>query len=189
MSTMYKRNYNILSEKHKEFFIPTLLLSLSMYAANFADEIIAGNLIGSNALAAVALVIPVTTLFCVIYWIFGLGGSVLASTSKAERDQKGANEYFTISMVSLLIVGIIIALLGNYFLSDIVYLLSHNGSLAPYVSDYAKVLILGTPITLITFGVTYFMRADGEPNLATIVLLTSNILNVILDFVYIQYFY
>lgn len=84
---MFERNYNIISAKYKKFLLPTVILSMAMYMSVIIDGIIVGNLIGPNALAAIALLIPITGLFSTIYWTFGIGGSVLSAIAKAERNE------------------------------------------------------------------------------------------------------
>jgi len=185
---MFERNYNIISRKYKEFFLPTVLLSMSMYLSFLINGIIVGNLIGPNGLAAIALMIPVTGLFSTIYWTFGIGGSVLASIAKAERNEEKSKLYFTISIISLLICGLIIAIIGYFYINSIAAIFTTSKILYPLFIDYGKILFIGVPFLFIALGTSYFMRAEGKPHLATSVLISSNVTTVIMNIIYIKSF-
>jgi Na+-driven multidrug efflux pump/anti-sigma regulatory factor (Ser/Thr protein kinase) len=185
---MFKRNYNIISAKYKKFLLPTIILSMAMYMSIIIDGIIVGNLIGSNALGAIALLIPITGLFSTIYWTFGIGGSVLSSISKAERSEEKSRIYFSLSIASLLLIGLIIASAGFFYIEYISKILTTSAILSPLVIEYGRILFIGSPLLFIALGMSYFMRAEDKPQLATAVLLSSNIVKIIMDIVYIKFF-
>jgi Na+-driven multidrug efflux pump len=107
---MYERNYKLLNSKFKEFFFPTLFTSMTGNICMVADSIIVSNLIGAVALSAIQPITPLSTFINLIYWMIGLGGSVLCSIAKAEFDDKKANGIFSISITSLLLIGILIGI-------------------------------------------------------------------------------
>lgn len=45
-----------------------------------------------------------------------------------------------------------------------------NQQLFQLVNDYLGFIFLGTPLMLLSLGFSYFIRAEGKPNLATMVL-------------------
>lgn len=185
---MFERNYNIISAKYKKFLLPTVILSMAMYMSVIIDGIIVGNLIGPNALAAIALLIPITGLFSTIYWTFGIGGSVLSAIAKAERNEMKSRIYFSLSIISLLVIGLVIAILGFFYIGEISKVFSNSEVLLPFVIDYGRILFMGAPLLFIALGISYFMRAEDKPHLATAVLISSNFVNIIMDIVYIKFF-
>ncbi|WP_169805443.1 MATE family efflux transporter [Methanobrevibacter cuticularis] len=186
---MFERNFKLTYAKYKEFFLPTLLITASINVTSVIDSIIIGNLIGSNALAATVLCIPIMTIITCLEMILGFGGSTLAVISKAEHKFLRSKQIFTISILSLLIIGLFMAIFGNIFLIDISNVLTQgNQSLSYLVSDYLGFIFLGTPLMLISLGISYFIRAEGKPKTATMVFIIANIVNVIMDIVFIEYF-
>lgn len=123
---MYERNYKLISEKFKEFFLPTLLMSMAMNISVFVDTLIVGNLLGSINISAMALIAPIFTFVNLIYWMVGLGGSLLASVSKAERNNEKGDMYFTSSMFMLLVIGLLFSVFGLVFLNNIITSLKSN---------------------------------------------------------------
>ena len=97
---MYERNYNLLRAKFSEFFLPTIFTSMAGNICLFVDGLIVSFLIGASNLAPIQIVAPVITFVNLIYWMIGLGGSVLCSVAKAEFDEEGSNSYFSVSIIS-----------------------------------------------------------------------------------------
>ena len=116
---MYERNYDLLRSKFKEFFLPTLFTSMAGNICLFVDGLIVSFLIGAGNLAPIQSVAPVITFVNLIYWMIGLGCSVLCSVAKAEFDDKKSNSYFSVSLTSLLSIGILITILGLLFSNKI----------------------------------------------------------------------
>ena len=182
---MYERNYNLISDKFKEFFLPTLLMSMAINTSTFIDTLIVGNTLGPINISAMALIAPIITFINLIYWMIGLGGSLLVSVSKAERNEEKADMYFTLSMALLAVIGILFSVFGIIFLDNIVNTLTTNPALAVLVKKFLGVYFLGSPFLFVLMGIAYFIRADGKPRLSFYALLISNAVNLVLDLVFI----
>jgi putative MATE family efflux protein len=153
-----------------------------------ADSIIVSNLIGAVALSAIQPITPLSTFINLIYWMIGLGGSVLCSIAKAEFDDKKANGIFSISIMSLLLIGILIAILGTLFSTQVVSILCSSSDLQPLVLQYYSVYVLGMPFLCYIMSLSYFIRADGITTLPFRALLVSNVVNIICDMIFIGAF-
>lgn len=185
---MYKRNYSILSEKYNEFFFSALLMSITMNVSTIVDSIIIGVILGPTNLAAMALINPLFVFFAVLNRLIAFGGSILVSTSKAERKEEQANMYFTMSTLMMLIIGVIISLLSIIIINNLSGVLKIDASLLELFKNFATIFLLASPLLLILFGMPFFMRVDNRPRLAIIVVVVLNIVNIIMDLVYIVIF-
>jgi len=182
---MYERNYNLVSAKFKEFFLPTLLMSMAMNISTFMDTVIVGNTLGPINISAMALIAPIITFINLIYWMVGLGGSLLSAVAKADRDEEKSDMFFTVSIILLITIGVAFSVLGLVFLNNLVAALTSNPQLAVLVSRFLGVYFMGSPLLFILMGIAYFIRADGKPRLSFYALLIANIINLIMDFFYI----
>ncbi len=185
---MYERNYKLVGDKFKEFFIPTLFTSMTGNICILVDSIIVSNLIGAVALSAIQPVEPLGTLVNLIYWMIGLGGSVMCSIAKAEFDDEKSNRIFSVAVISLLLIGILLSVLGTLFSSQIVAVLCPSAQIQPIVFQYYSIYILGIPFLCFIMSLSYFIRADGIASLPFRALLVSNVANIIFDFVFIGMF-
>ena len=182
---MYERSYKLVSAKFREFFLPTLLMSMAMNISTFMDTLIVGNTLGPINISAMALIAPIITFINLVYWMIGLGGSLLSAVSKAERNQEKSDMYFTISIVLLILVGTCFSVLGLVFMDNLVAALTSNPQLAFLVERFLGVYFMGSPLLFFLMGIAYFIRADGMPKLSFYALLVSNIVNLVLDLFYI----
>ncbi|WP_303739462.1 MATE family efflux transporter [Methanobrevibacter thaueri] len=187
---MYERNYELLRSKFSEFFLPTLFTSMAGNICLFVDGLIVSFLIGASNLAPIQIVAPVITFVNLIYWMIGLGGSVLCSVAKAEFDDEKSNSYFSTSIISLLVIGILISIFGLIFSGSITqFLCSSQPELIPEVTSYFNSLIIGMPFLCYMMSLSYFIRADGMPSLPFRAILIANIVNICFDVIYILYFH
>ena len=186
---MYERNYELLRSKFQEFFLPTLFTSMAGNICLFVDGLIVTFLLGAGNLSAIQIVAPVITFVNLIYWMIGLGGSVLCSVAKAEFDDEKSNSYFSVAIVSLLTIGILIALFGWIFSGSIAqFLCASQPELVPDVTYYFSALVIGMPFLCYMMSLSYFIRADGIPTLPFRAILLANIINICFDFIYIKFF-
>jgi putative MATE family efflux protein len=182
---MYERNYNLVSAKFKEFFLPTLLMSMAMNISTFMDTVIVGNTLGPINISAMALIAPIITFINLIYWMVGLGGSLLSAVAKADRDEEKSDMFFTVSIILLITIGVAFSVVGLVFLNNLVAALTSNPQLAVLVYRFLWVYFMGSPLLFILMGIAYFIRADGKPKLSFYALLIANIVNLVMDFFYI----
>lgn len=186
---MYERNYKLLRSKFGEFFFPTLFTSMAGNICLFVDGLMVSFLIGASNLAPIQIVAPVITFVNLIYWMIGLGGSVLCSVSKAEFDDEKSNSYFSVSIIALLSIGILITVIGLLFSGSISqFLCISQPELAPAVASYFVALIIGMPFLCYMMSLSYFIRADGIPTLPFRAILIANIVNICFDVIYIKFF-
>lgn len=185
---MYERNYNLLSSKFKEFFLPTLFTSMAGNISMFIDSLIVSNLLGAAVLAGIQPISPLTSFINLIYWMFGLGGSVLCSVAKAEFDYEKSNSIFSVSIMALILISVIISVGCTVFSPQIVQLLCNSHS-NPLFEQYYSVYVLGMPFLFYLMSMSYFVRTDGFSNLPFRASLISNIVNLTFDVILIQFFH
>lgn len=181
---MHERNHKLINSKFKEFFFPTLLTAMAGNICLVVDSILVSFFVGVANLSAIQLVSPLLTFVNLFYWMIGLGGSILCSVSKAEFDDKSSNSYFSVSISSLCIFGIIITIIGLIFSNDILSILCRSQQLLPMVNSFYSVILLGIPFLCYLMSVSYFVRVDGMPNLAFRAILLANIVNLCCDVIF-----
>ena len=184
----YHRNSGLLDIKFREFFIPTVLTAMANSMSIIVDGIIVGNFLGANALAAVNLVIPIQMLYTTVAVFLGMGAATVIAVAKGRREEAYANDIFTVSLVAMLVVSVVLMIVQFLFLDKISLLLTSEAVLLPLVKEFYQVLIYGTPVLVLIPGMVYCLRTDGKAKLASVVLLTANGINLLLDLVYIGLF-
>lgn len=158
----------------------------AMQFGSLLDGILVGNMIGSEALSATALVVPILYFIQLPGFAIGVGGSIVVANLLGKRDVERANKTFSISLVvggglSLLFSAIAYFVsmpLANLFSSDLV--------------DYSYQYILGYFLTVpfITFALLLgsFMSVDNNPRLSSVCFIVSNVSKIGLEILFISTF-
>ena len=90
-----------------KYFIPTLLGMLSMSAVTAIDGIYVGHGIGSDAIAAINICIPVLMLFTGVGLMVGAGVSVVASIQLSRGQVKAARINVTQALLLVTLLGVV----------------------------------------------------------------------------------
>ena len=180
--------YRLIDRKFREFFLPTLSMALANNMALFIDSVLVSRLLGISHMPAIQLCSPIVTFVNMVYWMLGLGGSLLASNAMADHDRDEANRLFSVSMTVLMIFGVLVAAFGTFLRGPLVSFLCHDEALRADVSEYCSVLVLGMPLLCYIMSLSYFARSDGSPKLSFQAVLISNLINLTMDIVLMKFF-
>ncbi|MBP2642860.1 MAG: multi antimicrobial extrusion protein MatE [Firmicutes bacterium] len=168
------------------YSIPTII---GLFLTSFiiiVDGFFIGWKMGENGLAAVNFTLPVLYILLAITTMIGVGGVTLATQSRGAKQYDRANSYFSFSLAAILVITTIEVLILAVFLSDIVILLGVEGAVYQYVKDFLGVLLYFYLFSMINIAFSMFIRAEGKPQLSLVFGLAGNIINIILDYVFIM---
>lgn len=183
---MLERKSYIVSRQFTKFFIPTIMMTMALSMSIVIDGMIVGNILGPEALAAVNLVLPVTLIFNSLYVLFGVGGSALYSVALGRREKERARQFYTASLAAMLAASLLVLLVGLFLCGSIADALTGNApNLTEPVYDYLKIVMLEAPLLIVVPGLVYFIRSSGKVRTASAALITANVVNLLLDLVYI----
>ena len=179
----------IITHKFRELLLPSILIAMALNITAIVDSSFVATFIGHNGQAALQVLEPLILLITIFEWLFGLGGQILALNKKAEFDDEGSNHYFTTAMLTTIIVSILIFLVCFLFEDAVIGLLHPTTDAIPYVKSYGRYLFMAFPIVTILGVLGQFIRVDGQPNFASGVIIVANIVNIILDYLFLGVFH
>lgn len=175
----------IINNKFKEILLPTILIAMALNLTAILDSSFVSNYIGHNGQAALQVFEPLVMLTTIFEWLFGLGGQILALNKKAEFDEEGSNHYFTVAILTTIILSVIFIIICFLFENQIITILHPTPEVIPYIKDYATFAFICLPLATILSVLCQFIRVDGQPNLASTLIIIANIVNIILDYVFL----
>ena len=179
----------IITHKFRELLLPSILIAMALNITAIVDSSFVATFIGHNGQAALQVLEPLILLITIFEWLFGLGGQILALNKKAEFDEDGSNHYFTTAMLTTIIASILIFLVCFLFEDAVIGLLHPTADAIPYVKSYGRYLFMAFPIVTILGVLGQFIRVDGQPNFASGVIIVANIINIILDYLFLGVFH
>lgn len=167
------------------YLVPSILTMIFLSFYTTIDGFFVSQYAGSDALAGINIVIPVT---CVIFGIavmLATGSGAIIGEKMGQKKNHEANGIFTFISIALLIFGIIFTIVGITFLEQICIFLGSSDRLLEHVKPYALVIFLGTVPMSFKLFFEYLVRTDGRSNVGMLISLTGLVLNVILDYIFV----
>ena len=184
---MNVRNSYLTSHALWNYLWASLLSSAAMQLTVTVDAIILGRFVGSDALSAISLVMPLTMLISALSTLIGLGPAIMASKAIGNRKYRKVNMVFTSAVFQAVIIGGCIGIGCFGFSTEIASLLCDNSYLLPYLTDYLQVLPWCYGFTILVFSLVSLIEADGYPLLATKGLLLGGLSHIGLEMLCVGY--
>ena len=174
-----------ISKLFRRLFIPTLLGMLSISAVTAIDGIFVGHGVGGDGIAAVNICIPLLMIFTGLGLMIGTGCSVAVSIHMGRGRLRAARMNITQALVFVTVVTVIATIFIMAFARPIAVALGSSETLLPSVLDYMLWFMPSIVFNMWIAVALFIIRIDGAPNAAMWCSMTSAILNVALDYLFI----
>lgn len=171
-----------------KYMLPSLFGLISMTSGSLVDGMFIGNYEGATALAAVNLIIPITTLLFGVSMMVSIGGAVRGGKYLGEKNTTAASAIFSKTLIFMLVYGVIVIALGLVFEDNIFASLGADETLFPVMSEYYRIIFPFLFFQFVVIQLYFFIRLDGFPNLAAIALAVGALGNIVLDYLFIAVF-
>lgn len=175
-------------KKLVKFTIPTIIMMIFTSIYGVVDGIFVSNCVGSNAFAAVNLIMPVIMILGTLGFMMGTGGSALVSKTIGEGDKKKANRYFSMLIYLLAIVGFILTVVGIALVEPMAKLLRADENMLQDCVTYGRTLLIFLVPFCLQNAFQSFLIVAEKPTFGLIISIVSGISNMILDFLLIYVF-
>lgn len=188
MNKAYHYKHNPIVKKiFFAMLVPTIFMNLTTSIASMADTMIIGRYLDDASLSVVTFATPIYMIMNVFSALFAVGGCICMSIDAGKGQRDAANKAFSISIELLALIGILMVFAGLFFCQGITRLLGAGEDVFPLVQDYARIILLGAPFLTLNTGLAFFVRNDGRPTLSMIGMLSSIVVDISLNFVFVGY--
>ena len=170
-----------------QFAVPSTISVLVNSVYNIVDQIFIGQGVGYLGNAATTVTFPIITIIMAFATL--LGGSAYAAIKLGQKKEEEAEKTLNNNFMLSIITGIVLAMIGFIFMEPILRLFGATESIMPYAKDYASIILIGVPFSVIGPCLSNMARTDGSPRLSMYGILIGAILNTILDPIYIFIFH
>ena len=169
------------SRKLLRFTLPSMVMMVFTSIYGVVDGIFISNFVGSDPFAAINLIMPFLMILGALGFMLGSGGSALVGYYLGMRQEKRANEIFSLLVYVLLGVGALLTVLGLLFLEPVARLLGADADLLPYCVRYARIVLLGlVPFTLQNVFQSFLVTAE-RPHFGLYITVGAGVTNMVLD--------
>lgn len=164
--------------------IGILVMSLNV----LVDSIFVGNWIGSIAIAAINVVLPVSFFIGALGMSVGIGGSSIISRALGANNQEKALKTFGNQISLTLLITISMVILGLIYVDAIIPAFGGKGGIFEPAKIYYTIVLYGVPFLALCMMGNTVIRAEGKPKFAMIAMIIPSVGNLIMDYVFIYIF-
>ena len=175
----------LISRFYFRLLVPTVLINMVSSVGAFFDTILVGHFLGETALVAITFNSPLFMVINTVAALISIGCMNEAGRLAGTGDASAISRYFTLALRVLLAVGVVLSAAGLLLIDPLVRLLGASGALFSPTKAYAIYIVGGTVVFLVNVLLGFFVRMDGNPNLAMTAILLSIGINIALDVVFI----
>lgn len=168
-----------------KFALPIIIANIFMSIYSTIDGVFVSNFIGTDALSAVNIVMPLLMISIAVGTMFGSGGNALISKKLGEGKTQEARKNFTLLILTTIIVSYIISIICFIFRKPILYVLGADATIYNYCEAYAMPVLIILPFALLGILFQMFFISEGKPSISMTSSILGGFINVILDYVLI----
>ena len=167
------------------FTVPLVLGNLFQLTYNAVDSIIVGHFVGKEALAAVGICNPVSTLMILFLNGLCMGASILMGIQYGAKDYETLHRQISTTLLSGAFFSFFLTLVCVIFAVPILLLLQVDPSIMDMTVQYLRIIFLGLMFTFLYNFFSSTLRALGDSAFPLYFLIISAILNIFGDLFFV----
>ena len=168
--------------------IPALIAMMMVMVYNLADTFFLGLTHNDLMVTAVSFATPLFMIFMSLGTLFGVGGTSVISRALGEGKTEYAKRACSFCMWACVAVGGVMMIVLWIFLDDVTVMLGASEESMKLTKDYLAIAIGCGVFSMISNCFSSIVRTEGESMKAMTGTLIGNLLNMILDPIFILYF-
>lgn len=165
--------------------VPSIFAMLFSSIGMIIDGVFVGNHVGSNALAAVNIVMPIFTVVFALSDMIAAGSSVKVAMALGKGEIDEAKSIFSASILMSVLLGVIFLFCGVLFGKDIISFFIKDVELAKLAYEYTMPFIVLLPLIMIFFISDNFLRVCGKVKMSMWISILTTVMNIFLDWLLI----
>ncbi len=165
--------------------VPTVIMTLVMAIYNMTDIFFVGMTKNSAMVSALSVCMPVFMIVQAFGSLIGGGGGTAIAIALGRQQPEKVKKVSSFCCYASIVIGLVIAVLGNLFTTPLVHLLGTADAYVSYASWYLRIICVGAPIMIFSYSFVNVMRADGSAKESMVANLSGTVTNIILDPVFI----
>ena len=167
--------------------VPAAIGILVMSLNILIDTIFVGHWIGSQAIAAINVVLPVSFFIAALGMSIGVGGSSIISRALGSKSKSKALKTFGNQITLTLSLTLTFIAFGLFFIDEIIPVFGGKGAIYEPAKIYYRIVLYGVPLLALCMMGNTVIRAEGKPKFAMYAMMIPSVSNLILDIFLIKF--
>ena len=157
------------------FTLPSVVMMVVASIYSVVDGLFVSNLVGDLALSAVNIIFPVTMIIGAFGFMLGTGGSAIVARTLGEGRKELAQEYFSMLIYTVLVVGGVLSVISVALTEPIARLAGASDLLIDDCVAYGRIMLAGSVVFMLQVLFQSFF----------VVSVAAGVTNMGLDYVFI----
>ncbi|WP_281324460.1 MATE family efflux transporter [Flavobacterium sp. IMCC34518] len=167
--------------------VPSSIGILFMSVNILIDTIFVGQWIGSLAIAALTVVLPITFLISSLGMAIGVGGGSVLSRALGSNNREKSKHVFGNQIVLTFLLSTVFALIGLFFSDQMLLLFGAKGAIMKPAREFFIPIIICVPFLALCMMGNNIIRAEGKAKFAMVAMIVPAFANIALDIVFIKW--
>lgn len=160
--------------------VPIVLTNLLHTAYQLTDTFWVGRL-GAEAVAAVSLAFPIIFLMISLGAGFSIAGTILVAQYAGKGDKDQVQHIATHTVFLMFVVSLLLSAIGYFLAEPIITAMGAAPEVLPDAVSYLQISFIGLPFMFSFFVFQSLMRGIGEVRTPMLIVLTTVLMNLVLD--------
>lgn len=182
-----RRNDYLIKRKFNSYLVPSVLMIMAMQLGNIVDGILVSAFIDIDGMTAISLSLPVIFFIQIFGFAIGVGGAVVISVQLGKRQINEASSTFSVSLISVLIISLVFSVLTPFISTPLANILASTDVLRELLTPYLFWFMLLTPVLNLCLLLSNVITVDNCPKLGAATFIVANVVNLILDYVFLRF--
>lgn len=170
------------------YALPIFIGNLFQQLYNTADALMVGNFVGEDALAAVTSVGSLTSLLIGFFNGFATGASVIIAKEIGAERKENTHKAIHTAIALGIVLSILMTTIGISLTPTFLTWMDSPSNVMPLSIQYLKIYFIGSSFLIMYNIFVGILQAGGDAKHPLYYLITSSLINVVLDYVLITAF-
>lgn len=167
------------------FAFPSMVMMVFMGLYTIIDTIFVARFVDTNALSSINIVCPVINIIVGLGTMLATGGSAIVAKKMGSGNIEEARSNFTLIIITGIIIGLAITVIGLLFLDEIVWGLGASEILFPYCMDYLAIQLIFVIGNIMQVLYQNLFVTAGKPTLGLVLSVLAGLSNIAFDYIFI----
>jgi len=168
-----------------KYSMPAVIAMMVNAIYNIVDRMFIGQYAGENALAGLTIIFPIMMIIFAFAGLIGAGSAALMSVKLGEKNHEGAQKVFGNGLAMAVMLVIVVVSFGQLYKVPLLTFFGGTEEVMVYALPYLSIILFGTVFQLTGFVLNSAIRAEGQPMLSMIAMMSSALTNIVLDYLFI----
>lgn len=170
------------------YSLPSIIMTVFTSIYGIMDGLFVSNFAGKTPFAAISLILPFVFAMGSVGFMVGTGGAAIIAKTLGEKQEKKANQIFSMLIIFTAVIGIILTVIGLLIIRPVAMAMGATGDLLENSVLYGSIMISFQTFFMLQTAFQSLFPVAEKPKLGLIITLTSGMIDILLNALFIIVF-